>query len=189
MKARAHPAALALLAASLALACEREQRLFDVDPSAAQAVVWRRQTAFQAGAGHAVGDQPPLDAQVTDASRYQENSHAMQEGKRFFAAYNCVGCHSHGGGGMGPPLMHDQWLYGGEPAQIFATIVEGRPNGMPSFGGRVPADQVWQLAAYVRSLAGLAPFTAAPGRDDDLEGPPPENTRDRPQPKGSEGKR
>ena len=38
--------------------------------------------------------------------------------------------------------------------QHLATIVEGRPNGMPSFGGRIPDEQVWQLVAYVRSMSG-----------------------------------
>jgi cytochrome c oxidase cbb3-type subunit 3 len=185
MKTRVLSATLVLLAACASAACERELRLFDTDPSAAQAVVWKRETSFQAGAGRAVGDQPSIDPQVTDASHYQENANALQEGKRYFSAFNCAGCHAHGGGGMGPALMDDQWIYGDRPEQIFATIVEGRPNGMPSFGGRIPADQVWQLAAYVRSLAGRVPIDAAPGRDDDLEGPPAENSRDAKQPKRS----
>ena len=70
---------------------------------------------------------------------------------------NCSGCHSHGGGGMGPPLMDSQWIYGSDAANIFATIVEGRPNGMPSFGSKLPPDSIWKLATYVRSLSGLEP--------------------------------
>jgi len=45
--------------------------------------------------------------------------------------------------------MDDEWIYGFEPVNIFATIVEGRPNGMPSFRNRIPDYQVWQLVAYV----------------------------------------
>ena len=67
---------------------------------------------------------------------------------------NCTGCHAHGGGAIGPPLMDDSWIYGSHPDQIFATIVEGRPNGMPSFRGKLPDYEIWQLAAYVRSLSG-----------------------------------
>jgi cytochrome c oxidase cbb3-type subunit 3 len=78
--------------------------------------------------------------------------------------------------------MDDQWIYGHEPAQIFSTIVEGRPNGMPTFGGKVSADQVWQLAAYVRSLSGLVPQDAAPGRDDDMQGKEAENSKDKEEP-------
>ena len=80
---------------------------------------------------------------------------------------NCTGCHAHGGGAIGPPLMDDNWIYGSQPDQIFATIVEGRPNGMPSFRGKLPDYEIWQLAAYVRSLSGQTPKHAAPGRDDD----------------------
>lgn len=171
--------------ALLAVACEREKRELHPDPALASAVQWPRQTDFQAGAGHAVPAQIVAPPAVKDLSAYQENAFAMNEGKRLFAWFNCSGCHAHGGGGMGPALMDDRWIYGFEPEQIFATIVEGRPNGMPSFGGRIPAYQVWQLAAYVRSISGLASQTAAPGRDDDMQSGPPENTVDRAKPDNS----
>jgi cytochrome c oxidase cbb3-type subunit 3 len=78
---------------------------------------------------------------------------------------------------MGPPLMDDQWRYGSEPAQIVATIVEGRINGMPSFAGRIPEDQLWQLAAYVRSMSGLVSGDVASGRNDGLTTGKPEQSR------------
>ena len=62
--------------------------------------------------------------------------------------------------------------------QVYATILQGRPNGMPSFMGKVPDYQIWELAAYVRSMSGLVPSAAAPGRNDDIQGPPPENSID-----------
>jgi cytochrome c oxidase cbb3-type subunit 3 len=79
--------------------------------------------------------------------------------------------------------MDNQWLYGSSPDAIFATIVEGRPNGMPSFRGRIPERQVWQLVAYVRSMAGLVTTDAAPNRSDALAGAPQENRREPPKPK------
>jgi len=69
---------------------------------------------------------------------------------------------------MGPALMDDKWLYGSRPQDIFTTIVEGRPNGMPSFRDRIPEQQVWQLVAYVRSLSSLTPKGARPGRNDHM---------------------
>ncbi len=60
------------------------------------------------------------------------------------------GCHANGGGGIGPPLIKENWIYGGEPANLFDTIVKGRPNGMPAWGGRIPEYQIWQLVGYVR---------------------------------------
>jgi cytochrome c oxidase cbb3-type subunit 3 len=109
---------------------------------------------------------------------YEENAYALSEGQRSYTSFNCSGCHAHGGGGIGPALMDDKWIYGHEPAQIFATIVQGRPNGMPSFQNRIPDYQVWQIAAYVRSLSGLVPRDAAPGRTDHMKGKPPENSKD-----------
>jgi cytochrome c oxidase cbb3-type subunit 3 len=77
---------------------------------------------------------------------------------------------------MGPPLMDDRWIYGSEPQNIYATIVEGRPNGMPSFRSKVPDSQVWQLVAYVRALGGLARKDVAPGRNDDMTPHPSEQS-------------
>src|SRR4051812_33995843 len=57
---------------------------------------------------------------------YESNAVAISEGKRLFDAYNCVGCHAHGGGGIGPALRDDQWAYGSEADQIYHTILEGR---------------------------------------------------------------
>jgi cytochrome c oxidase cbb3-type subunit III len=109
------------------------------------------------------------------ASDFDQNAYLLSEGKRLYSAYNCNGCHSMGGGGMGPALMDDKWIYGGKPEEIFTTINDGRPNGMPSFRGRVPDSHIWQLAAYVRSLSGKVRKDAAPTRDDHLQGRPPES--------------
>ena len=87
------------------------------------------------------------------AAAYYDNADAVTQGKRLFNQYNCSGCHSNGGGGMGPSLMDGQWIYGGRLEQIHQTLVEGRPNGMPSWGGKIPDEQLWQIAAYVRSLS------------------------------------
>ena len=54
---------------------------------------------------------------------------------------------------MGPDLMDDVWIYGSRLEQIHQTLVDGRPNGMPAWGGKVPDEQLWDLAAYVRSLS------------------------------------
>jgi cytochrome c oxidase cbb3-type subunit 3 len=70
---------------------------------------------------------------------------------------------------MGPPLIKENWIYGGEPANIFDTIVKGRPNGMPAWGGKIPEYQIWQLVAYVRSMNHLEPRAASSTRSDEME--------------------
>jgi cytochrome c oxidase cbb3-type subunit 3 len=106
------------------------------------------------------------------SSPYDGNAWAISEGQRLYNWFNCNGCHAMGGGGMGPALMDDVWIYGSEPASIFASIVDGRPNGMPAFGGKVPEQQVWQLVAYVRTLSALQRKDVRPGRSDAMQARP-----------------
>jgi cytochrome c oxidase cbb3-type subunit 3 len=109
------------------------------------------------------------------AASFEANAFHMSEGKRLFGWFNCSGCHANGGGGMGPALMDEKWLYGSSIESIHATIRDGRPNGMPSFGQKIPDDQIWELAAFVRALGGNAPSSAAPQRNDDMMVHPSEN--------------
>ena len=101
-------------------------------------------------------------------SKFETSAYAVGEGKRLYNAYNCVGCHAQGGGSIGPALMDSEWIYGSRPDQIYSTIVQGRPNGMPSFGGKLPDYQVWELVAYVRSMSGQLPSDVAPSRSDTM---------------------
>ena len=116
-----------------------------------------------------------LPAPKPVSSTYSESAYDVNEGKRLFDWYNCSGCHFHGGGGIGPPLMDAEWLYGDAPQNIYASIVEGRPNGMPSFAGKIPEYQVWQLVAYVRSMSGQLPKDVSPGRGDSMMAKQPES--------------
>jgi cytochrome c oxidase cbb3-type subunit 3 len=160
-----------LLAATLALCggCEREARRYQELPAAAN-----RETVIRVGQL-----QPGTPEQAAPVkSPYQDNAWGIAEGKRLYSAYNCAPCHgTNGGGAIGPPLMDDKWIYGSQPDQIYATISQGRPDGMPSFGGHVPTQQIWQLVAYVQSMSGQVQSTNAPGRNDDQATAPPESRR------------
>jgi cytochrome c oxidase cbb3-type subunit 3 len=70
---------------------------------------------------------------------------------------NCAQCHgSDAGGAKGFPNLHDNdWLYGGEPAQIETSITEGRDGIMPPFGPALGEEGVKNVVSYVRSLSGL----------------------------------
>ena len=41
---------------------------------------------------------------------------------------------------MGPSLQDSRWHFGGTPGEVFQSIYEGRPDGMPSWGGRIDDD-------------------------------------------------
>jgi cytochrome c oxidase cbb3-type subunit 3 len=123
------------------------------------------------------------DEGVAGAQGYDESAYAVAEGKHLYIWFNCVGCHAMGGGGMGPPLMDAAWRYGSHPADIFQTITDGRPNGMPAFGRRITEQQRWWLVAYVRSMSGLVPKDRRPGRSDAMHVKAPEVLRDRVEPR------
>jgi cytochrome c oxidase cbb3-type subunit 3 len=66
-------------------------------------------------------------------------------------------------------LITQQWIYGGQPENLFDTIVKGRPNGMPTWGGKIPEYQIWQIVAYVRSMNHEEPQAATPARSDTIQ--------------------
>lgn len=152
-----------MVACAFALAgCKREQRQLRTEP--AERAVFSAAREDPNVPGGAV----PVSIKVRNP--YEGNAYAIAEGEKLFQSYNCSGCHGgHGGGGMGPPLTSKKLIYGSEPDNIFDTIMKGRPKGMPSWGGRLPEYQIWELVTYVRSLSGQEPASASPGRSDDLE--------------------
>ena len=152
----------------LAVACQREIRPFQ-DLAVASA---RTQKAVLSPLFP--GGQPLPEP---NESPFQKNAYGTAEGKRLFDQYNCTGCHSHGGGGMGPALMDDTWIYGSEPANIFESIVEGRPNGMPAWRNKIPDQQVWEIVAYVQSMIGQESIDVLPSRSDHMQYSTPENAR------------
>jgi cytochrome c oxidase cbb3-type subunit 3 len=145
--------------------CERERRDFTSRSGVANTV---RLTDLQPG--------EPAPPPTVD-SPYRDNAYGLSEGKRLYSWFNCVGCHQHGGGAIGPALMDHRWIYGSRPEQIFSTIMQGRPNGMPSFAGHLTEQQAWELVAYVESLSGDVPKDAAPTRNDDMADNDPESER------------
>ena len=165
MSSRFPEVAALVLTGILLGACERETRRFREEPPAAPATSGVRLSELEPG---------PTTPDIPLHNAYEGNAWAVAEGKRLYSQFNCVGCHGHGGGAIGPPLMDAEWRYGAEPENVFASIAEGRPNGMPAFGTKVGAQQIWQLAAYVRSMSGLVAKDVAPGRDDHMQKKAPE---------------
>jgi cytochrome c oxidase cbb3-type subunit 3 len=165
-------AGLLALAALLATGgCDREERQLAMDAAG------RRRALAPSGSGLFHRPDPAEATRLPDPRGYEPhegNAQSISEGQRLFSWYNCAGCHSiGGGGGMGPPLIDAEWRYGSRPEEIYATIAQGRPRGMPTFGRLLPEDHVWKLVAYVRALAALEREDAIPARADrmqDVEG-------------------
>jgi cytochrome c oxidase cbb3-type subunit 3 len=158
---------IAFAAACVLAGCEREDRPLRMQPSSISPPSTIRMSTLYPGPN------PPPSA--AGANPYEASAYMVSEGKRLYESYNCAGCHFHGGGGIGPPLMDDRWIYGSEPNNVYSTIVEGRPNGMPSFRGKIPEYQVWEIVAYVRSLGGMLPRDVANSREDHMAAKKAEN--------------
>jgi cytochrome c oxidase cbb3-type subunit 3 len=167
MSSRFRASLLVLGAAALALlACNREERHSRAKPLGETVPAGQSPDTIWPGGT----SPPPLDAR---AKLYDNNAPAISQGQFLYTQMNCVGCHSHGGGGMGPPLMDDEWRYGGRIDQIAASIAEGRPNGMPAWREKLTSDQIWQLAAYVRSLSGQPSKDAVASRSESMSATTP----------------
>jgi cytochrome c oxidase cbb3-type subunit III len=173
MSSPCRPASLVLIAiAALALVgCQRETRHIKAKPETGPSEV--SLTDLYPGGGQNPAKLDP------HAREYEGNAYHIAQGQRYFRWFNCTGCHANGGGAIGPALMDADWRYGGDIQHIYASIEQGRPNGMPSFRD-VPETQIWEIAAYVRALSGNADKLAAPSRTEGLSLPPINNINAQP---------
>ena len=80
------------------------------------------------------------------------NADASEAGHGLFGKMNCAGCHAYDlTGGMGPDLTDTSWQYGGKPGEIYRTIAEGTPRGMPAWKDKMTVDEIWQIVTYIQS--------------------------------------
>jgi cytochrome c oxidase cbb3-type subunit III len=142
--------ALASCLASVALACGGAEPARVVPAAGGTAATDTLLLTSDLAAGGARAD-PAI------ANPYADDPRAVAAGRALYASMNCAGCHGPaGGGGIGPPLADAEWIYGGQPEDVVETVLRGRPNGMPSFGGRLPRAEAWKVAAYVLTLSAAA---------------------------------
>lgn len=82
------------------------------------------------------------------------DAEAIQRGMDLYDQMNCIGCHApNGGGGMGPSLSNSRYIYGADPLNIFLSIAQGRPGGMPAWSEMLSHDVIWDIVAYLRSIS------------------------------------
>jgi len=92
-----------------------------------------------------------------EVAQLAKNPEALAIGQKLFLN-TCAQCHaSDAAGSRGFPNLTDtDWLYGGDPATIKATITEGRNGIMPPFGPALGEQGTKDVAHYVMSLSGMA---------------------------------
>ncbi len=92
-----------------------------------------------------------------DVVALSKNPEALAVGQKLFLN-NCAQCHaSDGGGSRGFPNLTDKdWLWGGTPEAIKASITEGRTGVMPPLATVLGEQGVKDVAHYVLSLSDQA---------------------------------
>lgn len=119
---------------------------------------WKSAGAYQQELKQAEAEYGPLFAkyQQQDLKAVAADPQARAIGERLFLTY-CAQCHgSDARGSKGfPNLADNDWLYGGEPDVIKATIMKGRNGMMPPMAAAVGSEKdVENVAHYVLSLSG-----------------------------------
>ena len=85
------------------------------------------------------------------------NPDAVRAGMGIFRA-RCADCHGVDARGVRGPDISRVWAEGRTDGGLFQTLRNGVPDTeMPSVGSRTPDVEVWQILAYVRTLATPAP--------------------------------
>jgi hypothetical protein len=93
-----------------------------------------------------------------------------EEGHKTFMAAGCNGCHGGtGGGGMGPPLTNQVWVYGSDDDTLFRLVALGSDGlkaqgysrkGSENVVGPMPPqgtivksdDDLWKIIAWIRTI-------------------------------------
>lgn len=88
-----------------------------------------------------------------DIRTLSTNPEALKTGRRLFSNY-CAICHgSDARGAKGFPNLRDnEWLYGGEPEQVYMSILNGRSGVMPAWGPALGEEGLENVTNYILSL-------------------------------------
>ena len=100
---------------------------------------------------------PPKLASEDELEAMAEDPAFVAAGQAIFQV-RCISCHAMDGGGLvGPNLTDEFTVYGYERAQIVGVVFHGTKNGMLAWKDQLSLEQVYQVAAYARTLRGTTP--------------------------------
>ncbi len=156
--------ALCLIFAELVTGLAQAQQSLPQSQEAQQAGV-----ALRPDFGESVGGAPPgvfmqvptshlspgaIPSRPAIKNPVQGDPKAAERGMRYYITFNCVGCHApNGGGGMGPALSNNIFVYGAQPENVYLSIYQGRPNGMPAWGPVLPDNVIWDIVSYIGKIS------------------------------------
>ncbi|MHB8882553.1 MAG: c-type cytochrome [Thermodesulfovibrionales bacterium] len=83
---------------------------------------------------------------------YAGKAKMVKEGQKIYD-YNCKSCHGEGAkGDVCPDLTVKKKKFGNSDAELFKTISQGLPGGMPNWDKTLGTEKIWKIITYLRSL-------------------------------------
>ncbi len=124
---------------------------------------WSSHGRYAARVAEAEAELAVQRASLPTENPYSGDAAAIAEGSTHFAI--CAACHKPDGTGLvGPSLVDSYWKYGGDDESLFASVSEGRPEGMPGWGAQLGSEKIWKVLAYLETLPKQeGPGVGAPG--------------------------
>jgi len=90
--------------------------------------------------------------QMPQENPYHGDAAAIAEGQEIFQSI-CAACHLPDGTGLvGPSLVDPYWKYGRSDHELFESVAEGRPGGMPPWGPQLGSEKIWKVLAFLETL-------------------------------------
>jgi cytochrome c oxidase cbb3-type subunit 3 len=131
---------------------------------------WTSHGEYQAEAARAEAAAAAARSSLPTANPYRGDAAAIADGQQVFMQI-CAACHKPDGSGLvGPSLVDPYWKYGDSDAELFRSVTEGRPAGMPAWGAQLGGEKIWRVLAFMETLPeSEAPGVGAPG----YTAPPP----------------
>ncbi len=104
--------------------------------------------------GPTVPQTPPRSDTDPRIPAYAGNFHQISQGGRYFGWYGCAACHDERPDPVRNPA-DGRWRHGAGFAAVYAAIADR--HGPLEYGRAIPAEQLWQITAYVRDLSNHTP--------------------------------
>jgi cytochrome c oxidase cbb3-type subunit 3 len=116
------------------------------------ATAWTARGQYEAEVAVATETASAARASQPAGNPYHGNAVAIADGRQVWQQI-CSACHKPDASGLvGPSLVDPYWKYGHTDPELFQTVMDGRPGGMPAWGAQLGSDRVWRVLAYLETL-------------------------------------
>jgi cytochrome c oxidase cbb3-type subunit 3 len=129
---------------------------------------WSQEAQYLAEVERSEAYAEAAHAALPSRNPFRGDAAAVAEGKVVFEQI-CAACHKPDGSGLvGPSLVDPYWKYGHDDEELYETVAQGRPGGMPPWGAQLGGEKIWKSLAYLETL----PKSPEPGLGAPADGGP-----------------